>query len=118
MSVVPERALRLFTWRELEVLVCGDPFIDVDLLQSKATYQGWEADAPGVARFWRVFRSLENDDRAQFIRFAWGRARLPRPEHWVAPFKLTRHHGGDTALPIAHTWYDACCCCCWNVSAA
>lgn len=58
-----------------------------------------------VQRFWRAFRSLENDDRAQFIRFAWGRARLPRLENWHAPFKLTRHHGGDSALPIGHTWY-------------
>lgn len=48
MSVVPERALKLLTWRELEVLVCGDPEVDPDVLQAKATYQGWDADAVGV----------------------------------------------------------------------
>jgi hypothetical protein len=46
---VPERALRWFTFREMEVLVCGDPLVDVDLLESKATYQGWDAGAPGVS---------------------------------------------------------------------
>lgn len=57
-----------------------------------------------VQRFWRVFRELSNDDRSKFIRFAWGRARLPKLEHWTVPFKITRHGGGDTAMPIAHTW--------------
>lgn len=61
-----------------------------------------------MKRFWRVFRDLDNADRSQFIRFAWGRARLPRPENWTVPFKLTRHHGGDSSLPIAHTWYGCC----------
>lgn len=51
ISVVPERALRLFTWRELEVLVCGDSYVDVDFLMTKATYQGWDAEADGVTTF-------------------------------------------------------------------
>ena len=34
-SVLP----RLFTWNELEVLVCGEPEIDVDLLQKHTRYK-------------------------------------------------------------------------------
>ena len=58
-----------------------------------------------VRRFWRAFRTMSDADRSLFIRFAWGRARLPRAEHWTAPFKITRRGGGDNQLPIAHTCF-------------
>jgi len=37
-AVVPVNQLNLFTWRELEWLVCGSPDIDIDLLKSKTEY--------------------------------------------------------------------------------
>ena len=107
-SIIPERALRLFTWRELEVMVCGDPHVDVALWRSKTTYQGWSGDNPVVQRFWRVVASMSSQDRQQLLRFTWGRSRLPRANAWPAdtPFKLTcKHSGGDNALPIAHTCF-------------
>ena len=33
-SVIPESALNLLTWRELERAVCGDPDISVSVLKS------------------------------------------------------------------------------------
>lgn len=34
-SVVPSELLPLFTWKQLETLVTGNPEIDIDLLMSK-----------------------------------------------------------------------------------
>jgi E3 ubiquitin-protein ligase HERC2 len=42
VDVVPERALKLCTWQELEVLVCGDPRIDVDVMKANTTYHGYD----------------------------------------------------------------------------
>lgn len=74
-GVVPERALKLCTWQALEMLVCGDPHIDVDILMSHTTYHGsgFNAGNSTVKRFWRVFRSMTDKERSKFIRFAWGR---------------------------------------------
>jgi hypothetical protein len=66
-----------------------------------------------VERFWRVFRTMPDTDRSLFIRFAWGRARLPRPENWTMPFKITRKGGGDNQLPIAHTCFFQVRGCLW-----
>ena len=41
VEVVPERALKLCTWEELEVLVCGDPRIDVAVMKANTTYHGY-----------------------------------------------------------------------------
>ena len=101
---MPDRALRLLTYRELELMVCGDAFVDVPTLRSHATYQGWDARDRVVQSFWRVFAALSNEDRSKFIRFTWGRSRLPKPAQWTKPFKLTKKNGGDGQLPIAHTW--------------
>jgi hypothetical protein len=41
VDVIPERALKMCTWEELEVLVCGDPRIDVAVMKANTTYHGY-----------------------------------------------------------------------------
>ena len=45
VEVIPERALKLCTWEELEVLVCGDPRIDVAVMKANTTYHGYSVRA-------------------------------------------------------------------------
>ena len=135
VAVIPERALRLLTWREVENMACGDPVIDLQLLKSHTSYVGaWDKDHEAVGhaaavcllfrkahppplslqvqRFWRVLEGFSQEDRSKFIRYCWGRSRLPKPSSWPpnTPFKLTKHNGGDDILPPAHTWCVCACC--------
>ena len=68
-----------------QTLVAGESEVDVAFLKSQTKYEGFAgADDAVVARFWRVFGTLSNHDRAQYVRFAWGRARLPpRGARWT-----------------------------------
>lgn len=106
-AVVPASALMPLTWRELELLVCGDDFVSVARLRSHATYQGWDASSEVVQRFWRVMESLSQEDLVGFVRLTWGRSRLPREDQWPEdmPFKLTKNNRGDEALPLAHACF-------------
>lgn len=106
-AVVPGSALTPLTWRELELLVCGDDFVSVARLRSHATYQGWDSSDPVVQRFWRVMESLSQEDLVGFVRLTWGRSRLPREDQWPddTPFKLTKNSKGDEALPLAHACF-------------
>ena len=74
LATVPERAVRLATWQELDVWVAGRPDINVDVLEKHTEYEGYRRDDPTVKLFWKVFRSLSNEDRTLFVRFAWGRS--------------------------------------------
>lgn len=39
---------------------------------------GVDADAPLVQWFWEVMEEFSNSERSLFLRFVWGRTRLPR----------------------------------------
>lgn len=59
-------------------MVCGSQDIPLSLLKSVATYKGIDASAPLVQWFWEVMEEFTNQERSLFLRFAWGRTRLPR----------------------------------------
>lgn len=110
MSVLPERAVRMLSWSELELLVCGDPHVDVDILAAHTEYSGYSRSDRTIRMFWEVMRSLSDEERSRFVRFASGRSRLPRgPAAWERerPFKITRRGGGDDAMPVAHSCFNA-----------
>ena len=70
--------LSLFTGAELENTVCGNPEISVEALRSITTYRGVEPLSPLVKWFWQVLEEFTNHERSLFLRFVWGRTRLPR----------------------------------------
>lgn len=53
-SIVPQRLLSVFTWREVEVMVCGENEIDVALLRSMTNYNNCDEDDAHVKFFWQV----------------------------------------------------------------
>ena len=74
------------------VQVCGSPDIPLNLLKSVATYKGIDAAAPLVQWFWEVMEEFSNSERSLFLRFVWGRTRLPRT---IADFR-----GRDFVLQV------------------
>jgi len=90
-QVVPLRALALFTWNELEVLVCGSARIDLAYLKKNTSYSGWSETDPTIKSFWKVLQELSDDERSKYIRFAWGRSRLPsHGQQWTHKHTLTK----------------------------
>jgi len=58
--------------------VCGSPDIPLNLLKSVATYKGIDGSASLIQWFWEVMEEFSNTERSLFLRFVWGRTRLPR----------------------------------------
>ena len=100
-EVVPTRALQLFSWQQLEALVCGDPVFDLALWKSKTDSTGLPSKTLGL--FWKVMESLSFKEQAGFVRFAWGRSRLPAEKDFTTRMKLTS--AGRAKLPAAHTCF-------------
>ena len=86
-EVVPMRLLQLFSWQQLETLVSGSPTFDLDLWRSKTEVQG--VSAKTVKLFWDVMGSLTPKEQSGFVRFAWGRSRLPPAKEFTTKMKLT-----------------------------
>ncbi|XP_048506982.1 E3 ubiquitin-protein ligase HERC2 isoform X2 [Athalia rosae] len=109
-KVVPVPLLALFSGAELETMVCGSPDIPLSLLKSVATYKGVDGSAPLIQWFWEVMEEFSNQERSLFLRFVWGRTRLPRT---IADFRgrdfvlqvLDKYSPPDHFLPESHTCF-------------
>lgn len=102
-SVVPLHSLSMFTWEELEYLVCGTSVIDLNELKSHTTYSGYTATDLTIQNFWKVLEKWDNNERSLWIRFCWGRSRLPSKK-WPNEFKISKQ-GNVKSLPTAHTCF-------------
>ncbi|XP_015510519.2 E3 ubiquitin-protein ligase HERC2 [Neodiprion lecontei] len=109
-KVVPVPLLALFSGVELETMVCGSPDIPLSLLKSVATYKGVDGTAPLIQWFWEVMEEFSNQERSLFLRFVWGRTRLPRT---IADFRgrdfvlqvLDKYSPPDHFLPESYTCF-------------
>ncbi|KAK7864133.1 hypothetical protein R5R35_007650 [Gryllus longicercus] len=108
--VIPVPLLSLFSGYELETMVCGSPDIPLNLLKSVATYKGVDANAALIVWFWEVMEEFSNQERSLFLRFVWGRTRLPRT---IADFRgrdfvlqvLDKYSPPDHFLPESYTCF-------------
>jgi hypothetical protein len=92
--------------RELEVLVCGSPGIDVPFLRRHTRYDGINPGHPVIGMFWEVLAGLTPAQQASVMRFMWARERLPSSDAaFSRPFIIARmpRDDPDSSLPQAHT---------------
>ncbi|TYZ61267.1 hypothetical protein PybrP1_009568 [[Pythium] brassicae (nom. inval.)] len=110
-TILPAPTLTLFTWRELLTLVCGKATVDVELLRRRTIYgDGCQAADPHIAFFWDVLGEFSDEQKSSFLRFVWGRSRLPtHAADFTQDFKISglpKALGrADVYLPIAHTCF-------------
>lgn len=98
----------LLTWQQLEVLVCGKPEVDVDLLESMTDYSSCAPSDPHIRNFWQVVREFTNEERSALVQFTWGRSRLPlTAADFPYRFKLQSFSKtpADSYYPVAHTCF-------------
>jgi hypothetical protein len=104
-SVVPQRALRLLTPSELELAVSGHPEISVAVLKANTDYEGYRPQDATIQYFWKVLGDFSDEEKALYLRFIWGRSRLPSSRKLPKRMKILRRSGGDNDLPLAHTCF-------------
>lgn len=71
---------------------------------------GVDSSAPLIQWFWEVMEEFSNQERSLFLRFVWGRTRLPRT---IADFRgrdfviqvLDKYNPPDLFLPESYTCF-------------
>jgi len=116
MAIVPMEFLTMFTWRQLEVMVTGNPEIDIALLREKTMYRGnVSSNDRHIQLFWKVLSSFSLEEKRLFLQFVWGRNRLPATAVGFGRdlFKISDHTSSvttnkhDNYMPVAHTCFFA-----------
>jgi hypothetical protein len=111
--VVPESAINVLAWEELEYLVCGSKNIDVERLKMNTEYD--DDISPSdlhIVNFWEILDDFSEKDKSSFLRFVWARPTLP-PNGIEFPqkMKIQSAVGDDSSakpdsyLPKAHTCF-------------
>jgi len=106
--VFPPFLMKIYTWKDLEYKVCGKPTIDLVHLKAITKYSGCSEDDETVKRFWRVLETFSDEERSLYLKFVWGRSRLPLVDEKFGDkhtIKLITPQNCDGSLPIAHTCF-------------
>jgi hypothetical protein len=111
-QVLPSEYFSLFTESEMESIICGDRNLDVRMLQQYTDYED-EVDpkADYIRYFWEVLNEMSEEEKTDFLRFAWARSRMPAsgtglPTHFkIHNYKLSGDKNPDTFLPRARTCF-------------
>ena len=91
---------------ELQLLVCGQPTIEVPPLRATAVYAGGLDEHSSVVQwFWHVLERMSERERALVLRFASGATRVP-VDGLDPALTLTGCDLGGDALPRAHTCFN------------
>jgi hypothetical protein len=78
----------------------------LELLRKHTVYQGIAQSSPLIKYFWQTLESFTQEERQMFLRFVWGRSRLPISESdWSQQFTIQPLRAGDESLPISHTCF-------------
>ncbi|ETO10269.1 hypothetical protein RFI_27108 [Reticulomyxa filosa] len=103
-TIVPIALLPLFTWQELELMVCGKREIDLELLKANTVYKsGVKVTEKHIQYFWDVLEEFTHQQRSNFLRFVWGQSRLPtRSEDFQEQFGIQMSpRNDDNVLPVS-----------------
>lgn len=107
-SIVTPRFFPIFSWHELEMISCGSPDIDLKILKKHTIYEGYTANSREVKDFWTVMEGFDSKERSNYLKFVWGRSRLPITEegftHHMKIQRLDRPNP-DAVLPLSHTCF-------------
>jgi len=105
-TIIPVQLLPMFTWQQLERLVCGKREIDIALLKANTQYRQVQPKEPHIKFFWDALEEMSHTQRQQFLRFVWGQTRLPTEASWRQKFQIQPHRmNDDSTLPVSHTCF-------------
>lgn len=107
---LPPLMINLIKWKDLESMVCGNHFFDVELLKSATEYSSYSSSDSVIQWFWEIMNEFSQNDRKAFLRFTWGRNRLPiNRAGFKQRMKISRMSGSsrspDLFLPVSHTCF-------------
>ena len=109
-TILPPLMINLIKWKDLETLVCGNPDLDVELLKSATEYSSYSGRDDVIRWFWEILTEFSQNDRKSYLRFTWGRNRLPlnragfKQRMKIAKMSCSGR-SPDLFLPVSHTCF-------------
>lgn len=92
-TFIPKEILQSLNSSELELLICGQPFIDVNDWKQNSIYKGsFNKNHRCVKWFWEEIFNLSQEDLRRFLQFSTGTSQVP-----INGFKKLESNRGEIA---------------------
>ena len=110
-EVIPEYMLKFLTPSDLEKKICGGEEFDLELLKNMTKYENCSPSDLTIKYFWQFLEECSLEDKFNYLKFVWGRSRLPKD---ARGFGNNKHEiemidvyceGNNANLPISHTCF-------------
>jgi len=75
--VIPRHILNMLTWEEVEIRTAGDKIVDIEAIKKITRYDNCDENHRIVKMFWSVLESMEEFEKQEYLKYVWGRQRLP-----------------------------------------
>lgn len=111
-DIIPQPLIRIFSEKELELLISGLPDIDVDEWRNNTELHGYSQSDPVITWFWRAVRSFDQETRAKLLQFVTGTSKVPLEgfahlQGVSGDQRMNIHKApGEDRLPSAHTCFN------------
>lgn len=107
-SIVPRQLVDMFDEKELELLVCGLPTIEVEDMRYHTVLERLKPSDQEVQWFWAAVELFTESERARLLQFITGSSQVP-VEGFAAFFPaltVARSASAKGSLPTAHTCFN------------
>ncbi|CAM9581795.1 unnamed protein product [Chrysoparadoxa australica] len=105
--VMEGASLSLLRAEELELLLAGEPHLDMRELERGAKYEGYTTDSPTVKAFWEVVHELSLPEQQRFLAFTTGSMKAPLGGLGNLSILIQRAGPDSENLPSSHTCFNS-----------
>ena len=109
--ICPITVMGILTWKEVEYRIIGPTEIDIEQLKKITCYSSCNENDEYIQRFWRTLEGFTQEERSMYLKFVWGRSRLPPPgtdgiqNHVIYLFYQGEYFDHNLMLPQSHTCF-------------
>ena len=114
---LPLPSLQLYNWKELEDAICGKASFDIELWKRNTTYSSFSESDETIVFMWKVLEEYNDKQREAFLKFAWGRNRLPTERSWKEQMQVSINRAMPITAMAAHSELASSCFAprCWQI---
>jgi len=105
-DVIDIDILAFLNWNEIEIRACGGT-IEVEALKNITEYGQCSEDQNIIKWFWKMFESFSQDERKMYLKFVWGRSKIPADTSKLNyKHRITLYdYWPKTSMPKSHTCF-------------
>ena len=76
-EMIDEDNICIFNEKELELLICGIPDINIDDWKNNTEYIGYTSHSRNISWFWKAVEGFTPEEKAKLLQFCTGSSRVP-----------------------------------------